>query len=423
MSNLFILTNFTGWDEAYSLCHVVRNQAVMLMRAGHRVTVGVCRTFDPLSWPWSALTPEFARFDHMPVHDEWKNAATLNVSSSCLATEMAAKLLGEDLIITHDILFQPDAMRWNLATRRIIELYPDKRWLHWFHSPTPMWSLIDDRSTLEWCMAWPSRSWLVMPNHADLKRVGDRHNCPTNRRKVVHHAFDFEDHYFRGDSVGLRLNAAVKFEEYECVLLAVARLDRGKQVEHAIRITAALGRAFASSVLLVVDFHSGGGDKVTYRSELKELALQESCSVFFTSDLLGDARGVPHKTLMNLMRVAHVLVNASRSESYSLVVQEALLSRTIPVLNANYPAMKELWGQSAIYAEFGSDINTETMGDGQTLVSYDDVHRFAEDIASRIAEYVSLPGITGERKIRCSRSLDAIYAQQLGPLIVEARSS
>ena len=422
MGSIFILTNFINWDEAYSLCRVVRDQVTVLMDAGHGVKLGVCGAFDPHSWP-SRPCPEFVQFRFMPLHDEWKDMPAVFERSNELVTAMELAMREDDLIITHDILFQPDAMLWNVATRKLIEYDPGKRWLHWFHSPTPIWSLIDDRTVLDYCLSWPARSWLVFPNHADLRRVGNRYRCPTNRRKVVHHAFDFAEHYFHGDVVGKAINSIVRFEHYDCILLLVARLDRGKQVEYAVEITGALERLAVSSVLFVVDFHSRGDEKGNYRERLKELALQRACHTFFSSEILRGASSIDHKTLLNLVRVAHVLVNASRSESYSLITQEAFLCRTLVILNANYPAMRELWGTNAIYAEFGSDINAETMGDGRTIVEYDDVFRFAETIAKQIKEYLRLPTMAGEAAIRASRTLTAVYEKQLGPLIMEARAT
>jgi glycosyltransferase involved in cell wall biosynthesis len=144
----------------------------------------------------------------------------------------------------------------------------------------------------------------------------------------------------------------------DVVAVYPARLDRGKQPEKIIRLMAGVQRTGREPRLLIVDWQSQGDRFQTYMNELLELAeeLGLEGKVRFTSRLDDRcSQGVPRHIVTELMDLSNVYVHPSRVETYSLVVHEAMLRGCLCVLNYDFPAMRELFGEAAIYMDFGSD--------------------------------------------------------------------
>ncbi|MHC4230097.1 MAG: glycosyltransferase, partial [Planctomycetota bacterium] len=134
------------------------------------------------------------------------------------------------------------------------------------------------------------------------------------------------------------------------------RLDRGKQVEKVIRLLAGVQKAGYETRLLVIDWQSQGSDKLAYADELSNLAKSYNVTLHFTSRLDdGCDQGVPPHVVLELMDLSNVYIHPSAVETYSLVVHEAMTRGKLVVLNHDFPAMRELYGDAAIYMDFGSD--------------------------------------------------------------------
>lgn len=416
---VLIMTNFTRWDEGYSLCYVVRNQVKMLRYGGYDVTVAVCSSFSPGDIQ-KLGEPQIWTLDAMPVHDQWRDKGALLADSQRLFDCLSQCLSCFDIVITHDLIYQPDAMKWNIAIRQYAKFHPRRpKWLHWIHSATPLSALVDDMEHLSMASEPVQNSWLVFPNDTDLERVRKRFGFPRDRCWCVWHAVDLEEHYGFVSDDALRIAKASGLLYLDVVGLLPVRLDRGKQIEFAIEIFAEIIREGRGAVLIVIDFHSRGDEKRAYRDQLVHLGQEIGSNVLFTSVLNMDT--VSRETILALMRAANVFILPSRSESYSLVTQEAALSRTILVLNASYPPMKELWGPCAIYADFGSNINADTLEDGSTNVEYTDRRMFCKSVATTILHRLdSEPVLRQEMEVRRARGLTGVWESQLRPLIEAA---
>ena len=110
---------------------------------------------------------------------------------------------------------------------------------------------------------------------------------------------------------------------------------------------------------LICDWQSQGKRFRKYADELLQLAdkLGLYNKVFISSRLNdGCSQGVPRNVIFELMDLSNVYIHPSRAETYSLTVHEAALRGNLLVLNHDWPAMRELFGDSAIYMDFDSDI-------------------------------------------------------------------
>ncbi len=127
--------------------------------------------------------------------------------------------------------------------------------------------------------------------------------------------------------------------------------------------------------MIVIDFHSTGGDKVTYRDELKEIGIDwglNPVELTFTSDFDPEwSAQVSHDVVRELMMFQNVMIMPSVSESYSLVTQEAAALGCVTVLNQDFPPFRDIFGPHAIYRKYSSNLDVMNNGlDGWTDTKY-----------------------------------------------------
>ena len=263
-----------------------------------------------------------------------------------------------EVCITHDIILQNWYKEHNIAVRRYAEERPDLLWLHWIHScPTPK----DRGDYPEDSRYTPPPGYIVYPNSVDSPLAVRTYGLAGQEWRVkvcrFGHAIDPLVMWPYDELTKELANAAGLFSG-DVVAVYPVRLDRGKQPEKIIRLLAGVQKAGREARLLVIDWQSSGAGFQAYIDELLKLAAKLGLEgkVNFTSRL--DDRcnqGVPRRTVTELMDLSNVYVHPSRVETYSLVVHEAMLRGCLCVLNHDFPAMRELFGESAVYMDFGSD--------------------------------------------------------------------
>ena len=221
----------------------------------------------------------------------------------------------------------------------------------------------------------------------------------------------------------------------DAICIYPVRLDRGKNVEMMIKTMACLKDFSLSVKAIVVDFHSTGGDKVTYRDDLKNIGIDYGLSadeLIFTSEVYPEWQTeIPHTDVLGLMRLSNVFIMPSKSESYSLITQEAGLNKCVVVLNQDFPPFRDIFGPNAIYRKYSSNIDVMNGMDGNTNTSYGLENASPEErvtleknyhketagmIASQLRNNYNLAMSIFLRKYR---NLDYIFEHELSPLFDE----
>jgi glycosyltransferase involved in cell wall biosynthesis len=149
----------------------------------------------------------------------------------------------------------------------------------------------------------------------------------------------------------------------EVVAVYPVRLDRGKNVEKIVRLMSGVACAGYDARLLVIDWQSAHSRFQEYIDELLDLAeeLGLKGKVNFTSRLDDRcSQGVPRRVVIELMDLSNIYVHPSKVETYGLTVHEAMLRGNLICLNHDFEPMRELFGDSAIYFDFGSDRRERT---------------------------------------------------------------
>ena len=370
MKRIAIFTTFSGADHAYSLNNVVIDQIKMLTRAGYSPVVLVTESFQPVG---VYNDVELRRIPPVFLSNEGKLPDEYNEDVIKMTESLRELLKDVKVCITHDIIYQPAHLIHNLAARKIAEENPGIRWLHWIHSATTP-NILCNKEEVRMLIKRPfPHAFICYPNQFDRTRVAINFRYDEHLVKYVPHPIDIPEylgfHEYTRDFID-----KYSLIQADVIMVYPVRLDRGKQVQMNIRTMAALKRRGRSVRLIVVDFHSTGGDKVTYRDTLKKQAIDLGLSdteMVFTSDYRPETKGsCPREMVRDLFNISNIFLLPSRSETYSLIAQEASICGNLILLNFDFPAMRSIYGEQAMYFKFSSNVDALNGLDGETITDY-----------------------------------------------------
>lgn len=419
MKKVALLTDFYNADPSYSLTIVVEEQLHMLKSAGYAPIGIVEDIFQPVRI-WNDIELRhiphgIPRDNRVTFYEGWEDSVRK-------FHEAYENILHDvDVIITHDLIYQ-GAMIWhNLAARQYAKDHPDKTWLHWIHSATasPIWTNNDSR--LAPAQVHFPGSKIVYPNDWSVPRVAQNFKCEVDDVAVVPHSTDVCG-FLGFDPATVQMVKDKLLLEADVILVYPVRLDRGKQVEYVLRTAAAIKGCGRSARAIIVDFHSTGGDKVAYRNKMKELAIDlglNRIEYTFTSEYKKEwMTSVPRNVVRDLMLICNAFIMPSRSETYSLIAQEAALCGAFLVLNRDFPAMRSIYGKHAAFYQFSSNVDALTGFDGETNVTYNDIDGYFYDIAQRVLYELDHNAVMNQRtRIRRDRNPTAVFKRHIEPLL------
>lgn len=440
--NIAIFTNFFSYDPAYSLIRVAEDQIKMLTQHGYKPIVIVSETFEPKG---AFAHPDviLRKVPNVPCHNEVKKDDSFDQDVASIESALREHLKDVDVCLTQDIVYKPSELKYNFAARKIASEFPKITWLHWINSATPpitlnsLMGVFTDEYLNLIKKPFPN-SHYVFFNNISKGIIAKNFNVTEDNVQIVHHPSDLDEVYGVKNVLLKRFIEKRDIYSADAICIYPARLDRGKQVHFAIKTMAKMKEFGISVRMIVVDFHSTGGDKVTYRDEMKSMGIDWGLSpqeLSFTSEFHPDwEQGIPHDDVLALFRMSNTFVMPSVSESYSYITQEAALTGNVIVLNQDFPPFRDIFGKDAIFAKYssnwdvvagydeaireGSNTTTQYGPNGispeerETHESYYHqgiagkiVHRLRNDIAMAM-----------QIKIRKERGLDYIFKHELEPL-------
>lgn len=412
-----IIAPFYEYDEAYSLCGVVKNQLEMLLRNDIDVTLLVNKGFKAGG---VFAQVELVEMPHVINENEFNGPAMPMEFDNCVNIMYEAlkeALKDIDICLTHDLILQNAYLVHHVAARRIAA-ESKIWWLNWVHSASkPMHSGLAATERLS--LGTPfNNSFVVYPNDGDIKRVAVNYGVSEDQVKVIPHPIDIYD-YFGFDAAAIDLCERFRLLDSDILSIYPVRLDRGKQPHLIIEIFAALNAMGQNAKLLIVDFHSSGGDKVKYRSEMMAQInrLGLTGKVHFASSVYG-GDSITNNAIANLFSISNVFFLTSTSETYSLIAQEAAIAGNLLVLNYDFPPLRSIYGYAPYYFPFSSSINALTGEDGETTTKITNRDGFFQIIARNVIHELSTNRALSLRThLRKTRNIQAVYDKYLGPLL------
>ena len=435
---ILIFTQFSTADEAYSLNRVVQDQIQMFVTNGYKVVVTVAEGFTPVGW-YAHKDVELRGMSTVPCHNEVKKDPTFDADVDALTDDIKSITEDVDFVVSHDLIYQPSALKHNIACRRVAKDRSQLKWAHWIHSATSPYTLARLRGifTDEYAniisQPFPN-SYYVFFNHYSIPRVAENFKVPQDVVKIIHHPSDVYKLLRIKDKAIIRLSEKKKLLDADAVAIYPVRLDRGKQVQMVIKTMAMLKEMSLSVRVIVVDFHSTGGDKVTYRDELKGMAVDwglNAQEITFTSEFDPEWNiQMNHESVCELFALSNVFIQPSVSESYSLTTQEfIIISRGVLVLNQDFPPFRDIFGPEAIFRKYSSNIDVMSGLDGNTTTEYgpgdatkDERKHYEKmyhmETAGMIANQLRHnQGYSRWIKIKRERNLQYIFERELQPLL------
>jgi glycosyltransferase involved in cell wall biosynthesis len=328
---------------------------------------------------------------------------------SSLVEQMRQTMGDVNVVLSHDLIYQPNMWKQHVAARRLAAERPDLRWLHWVHSATNL-NAANRTGGFRRELSGPFPNSKIVAFHAEeINRKGSMYGYERDQVLVIPNSIDFTADFH---PAARQLVESANLMKADLILIYPCRLDSGKQPHILIEIGAALREAGYDTRVVFCDFHSKDGDKAAYRDRLKQ---KGGDFTYFTSDLEGEENGapysycIPHQAVMDLMRLADFLVHPSMSESGPLTIPEAMFARCGLVLNFDLPVFRQ-WDEYALMGKFSSGIDALTGGIGETTTTYANREEYMRHIAAGVV-YLSEhnPVLKAHVQARKVYSLEAVW--------------
>lgn len=422
---VYILTNFSTYLKSYSPIIVVSSQINMLKRAGYEPVLIASSGWNPpensifASVETNRLTS--VTIDGTTVDEQFEADVEL------LYDEMNEILEDESVVLTHDLIFLPDYVKLSVACRHIADERPSIMWLHLIHSATAPGALIKERAMFgekysELLSSKFPNSVVIYPNAYDIPRVATNYSYEENEIIEVPHSSDSVEGMSR---ITKRLYDELKLGEPEVLVIYPLRLDRGKYAEADVYLMAGCKANDMTSHVIFCDFQSTGDDKVIYREDLKRLAeeLDVTDRVTFLSEFDEAASmEVPHEVVLELFTLSNVFLLPSKSETYSLIAQEAMMRGNLCLLNQDFAPFRQIYGKNALYKQFdGANIAMNGL-DGEISTKHSDINEYYRSLAINIHYYLTNDKvIAGKTWVRTKRNPDYVFKHYLEPLLLSGR--
>ena len=411
MKRVMILTNFGQYFQAYSLTIVVERQIKMLRENGYKPIVTVMEGFKPQG-EFAQPDIELVYLPRVACHNEWDRdpKEVYDADVTKIKNALRPVLKGVSSVFTHDLFFQASTQKFDDACRQLVEEYPKIRWNHMVHSCIP------SRKKPKF-----PNSFILYPNGYDIPRVARGYGFEEDEIKVVPHPIDVCS-FFGMNPISEKIIKKYDILMADCIMTYPLRLDRGKQPEMNIKIMKELKKLGKSVKMIFMDFHSTGGDKAKYREELKAMAkdygLTDREVIFVSQEDPSLRLECPREMVKDFMCISNVFCLPSRSETFSLVAQEAMITGNFPILNFDFSPMRSIYGDRPLYKKFSSSINIQDGSDGSTETKYGNEDGYFKDIAGYILYELEHDKIMAIRtNIRKNHNLKAVFKKYFEPLI------
>lgn len=427
MKQIFLLTNFSTYLKSFSPIIVVGEQLKMLTRAGYRPILIATETWNP---PEDTIFAQVQSRLMYPAGQHDPNGTVEQVDEMVeLVYQQMKDIFPEDAtVITHDLIFLPDYTIYNLAARKLANERPNMHWLHWVHSATNPRQVAAERAMfgekyLDALGAPFPNSIICYPNAADTYRVAANFGFEEDQVIEVPHSTDPTEGM---NPLVQRLYDEKGLGDADVLMVLPVRLDRGKNVEMNIRLIAGCRMAGMRPHLVVCDFQSTGDDKVVYRQELKRLAVElgiEDCVTFISEfDELATME-ISHDIILDLFSLSNVFMLASKSETYSLIAQEAMMRGNFCILNYDFPAFRQIYGKKAIYRGFGANVDSNGLN-GQTDRNWSDIVIYFRDLAVELKYWLANDKVIAAKTwVRTQRNPDYVFANYVEPLLMVGQNN
>jgi len=435
-----ILTSFADSQKAYSLNIVVQTQIKMLLLNGYEPTVIVHDTFEP-EGIYAHPKVKIEKIPNVACHNEVRKDETFDEDVSVIEKRLDEILQDGDIVLAHDIIYQPACLKHNFASRRVAVKKPKVKWLHWIHSATSpsLLNAVRPLFTDEYLNLIQTdfpNSFYIYPEAYTIPSVARNYNVPEDRVKHIPHATDICG-YLGMDKESERVIYDKDILSADAIAVYPIRLDTGKQPEYVIKTMAMLKDFNLKVRVVMIDFHSTGAEKVEVREKCKNIAIDYGLAqdeLIWTSEQSDNwTSEVPQNVVRDFFLISNVFILPSVSETYSLIAQEAMLCGNVAVLNKDFPPFRSIYGDNPIYKKYSSafDVNAD-LAEARTQDSWTGTQygsdklppeargeaerQYHKGTAGQVLARLKLPEQAQKTWVRQERNLDAVFKKFYLPI-------
>ncbi len=342
------LLHYTTWPEMGGVEHVIRDQAAMLLKAGHEVKVLTGAGIDSgegyefVLMP--ELTPEFELNKSVSaVLIRGQSDQSFSQYRSALVEALRAALTGVDLTFVHNVF----TMHFNLAlTRALHDLAPKHKMIAWTHDLTvtnPDFTLPNPTQP-PWNLMRTSAPDVTYVATSDLRATELKtHLKPPVAATVIPNMVDPVRLFLVTSEIRESL-VSLGMPWRDFVFLLPARVMVRKNIDFAIEIIKQIKAMGKNPLLLITGTKLPNSPASEHYGEFLRQSLPEDLRthVVFVSDFFTVHDG----TMRDLYLMSDCLLFPSKQEGFGLPLLEAALYR-LPVWCQDIPAFRALGGDGS----------------------------------------------------------------------------
>ena len=339
------LLHYSTWPEMGGVENMVRDQANLLVRAGHEVTVLTGAGIDTNEGYKFVLVPQMASDFELnksvrAVLDRGQADQHFSQYRSALVEALDAALAGMDVTFVHNVF----TMHYNLAlTRALHDLAPKHKMIAWTHDLTATNSdyALPNPTQPPWNLMRTSAKDVIYVATSDLRAAEIKAQLkPSVEAKVIPDIVDPMRLF--GLSPEMRASLlALEIPWRDFVFLLPARVMVRKNIDFAIEVVKKLKEQGRNPLLLITGAKVADSPASEHYGAFLRQSLPEDLRehVIFLSDYYR----VQDDTMRDLYLLSDCLLFPSRQEGFGLPVLEAAMHR-MPVWCRDIPAFKALEG-------------------------------------------------------------------------------
>lgn len=422
-----ILTTFSKLERAYSLVSVALTQCIQLHRAGYEPHLLVNTNFeaDPDSQRLiEKMCPSTVIETCVPtiiVHD-YKDGNEGPAQEFDSNVNEVYRFLEEFIVgrftrvILHDLMTGSWYVEFNQAIKQLAPSHPEIRWLAWSHScvqPPP--PVVVYPGTLRYVPT--PNTYYVFLNKEDRGRFAQRVNIKEQDVKIVPNC-KYPQEFFDFDPWSIEIVDKAKLLDADLLLTIATRICKSKQVDKIVKLGGAFRSKGMRAKVVVINSYSNNDDSKAEIAELKELSVSANLgakNLIFVGDMYPEEYCFSPKVVRDLTQISDILFLPSVEEAHNLTLIEASLCRNLLVLNDDFPPVKSLYGDGALYAKCSSTLMVTSYGANNTL---EEEMGYWRDTAVRIMGELFANTIwVNWHNQKVNNQPDRIFARYLEPLL------
>lgn len=378
-NNVAILTNFMDFNPGYSLSGIVVDQALMLLKNGHKVYLFVNEQYNDkydvparLTFLSNVYENKFfilrkTKFMHLVDYRTKEDLLEDHKKAAKEAGFVFANLIKKyDIrsIYTHDFIFTGWNLPYSLAIKEASKIINENEYIcyffHWIHSVPS--------TNFDWwnLNKYGHNHFIVYPNRTEIQRIVEQFRTNISKVKIIPHIKDPRTWYDFGENSCDFIDQYPQIMSRDIIKIYPCSTDRlsAKQLHIVIKIFSFFKQLDVSNFLVIANQWATGKQSKEnielYKKLGNDYGLIYNDDFVFTSDFKDKynknsfENGIPRKMLRELQLLSSLFIFPTLEESFGLVGPEAALSGALCVTNRTLNMMYEVMGHTTPSFDFGS---------------------------------------------------------------------